>query len=86
MKLLGLFLAVLLFNQAIAQDLKYGEIPSKNAKVSSYQSQSGAIIKKGDVLILGKPTGTDGNFSHITQNGFISQGYTYWFDTNQNLS
>lgn len=69
MRLFGLFFTLLLFNQAIAQDLKYGEIPAKNSKVSSYQSQSGAIIKNGDVLVLGKPTGTDGNFSHITQNG-----------------
>lgn len=69
MKFIHLLIALLFFNQSIAQDLKYGEIARKNSKVSSYQSQSGAIIKKGDVLILGKPTGTGGNFSHITQNG-----------------
>jgi hypothetical protein len=69
MKLLHLLIALFLFNQGIAQDFKYGEIPVKNAKGISYQTESGVIIKKGDVLILGKPIGTDGNFSHITQNG-----------------
>lgn len=58
----------------IAQDFKYGEIPVKNAKGISYLTKSGTYLSKGATLTLGKPSGTDSNFVHITQGGIVVIG------------
>lgn len=74
MKSLHLLIALFLFNQGIAQDFKFGEIPVKNAKGTSYLTKSGTYLSKGATLTLGKPTGTDSNFVHITQGGIVVIG------------